>query len=66
VGDSREMAGIVEDILARRTRALFLNTAAATTAAPQVADILASDLDGPQRERQLKCFYRLAQSVSEH
>lgn len=62
----REMAGTVEDILARRTRALFLNTAAATTAAPQVADILASDLDGPQRERQLKCFYRLAQSVSEH
>jgi glycerol-3-phosphate dehydrogenase len=64
----REMARTVEDILARRTRASFLNTAAAITAAPRVADILASelDLDGPQRERQLKRFYRLAQSVCEH
>ncbi len=39
-----EMARTVEDILARRTRALFLDARAAIEAAPIVADILAREL----------------------
>lgn len=40
----REMARTVEDILARRTRALFLNAKAAIRMAPRVASILAKEL----------------------
>ncbi len=39
-----EMARSVEDVLARRTRALFLDARAAIDAAPVVADILAREL----------------------
>ena len=39
-----EMARTVEDILARRTRALFLNARAAVRMAPRVASILAKEL----------------------
>jgi glycerol-3-phosphate dehydrogenase len=39
-----EMARTVEDVLARRTRALFLNAKAALAMAQQVADILAVEL----------------------
>jgi glycerol-3-phosphate dehydrogenase len=39
-----EMARTVEDVLARRTRALFLNAKAAIRMAPRVASILASEL----------------------
>lgn len=39
-----EMARTVEDILARRTRALFLDAHAALAAAPEVARILAAEL----------------------
>ena len=39
-----EMARTVEDVLARRTRALFLNARAAETMAPDVARIMASEL----------------------
>ncbi|MBK7933288.1 MAG: glycerol-3-phosphate dehydrogenase/oxidase [Pyrinomonadaceae bacterium] len=39
-----EMAQTVEDVLARRTRALFLNTANAIEIAPLVAKIMASEL----------------------
>jgi glycerol-3-phosphate dehydrogenase len=39
-----EMARTVEDVLARRTRALFLNARAAAAMAPAVADILATEL----------------------
>ena len=39
-----EMARTVEDILARRTRALFLNARAAIRMAPQVAALLAQEL----------------------
>ena len=39
-----EMARRVEDVLARRTRALFLNTAAAVEMAPEVARIMAAEL----------------------
>ncbi|MGD0348513.1 MAG: glycerol-3-phosphate dehydrogenase/oxidase [Terracidiphilus sp.] len=40
-----EMARTVEDVLARRTRALFLDARAAIEAAPTVAGILARELD---------------------
>jgi glycerol-3-phosphate dehydrogenase len=39
-----EMARTVEDVLARRTRALFLNAKAAIRMAPKVASILAGEL----------------------
>jgi glycerol-3-phosphate dehydrogenase len=39
-----EMARTVEDVLARRTRALFLNAAAALQVAPTVAQLLAREL----------------------
>jgi len=39
-----EMARTVEDVLARRTRALFLNASAALEMAPAVAELLASEL----------------------
>ncbi|HLK65650.1 MAG TPA: FAD-dependent oxidoreductase [Bryobacteraceae bacterium] len=40
-----EMARTVEDVLARRTRALFLNARAAVSMAPRVADLLAIELE---------------------
>jgi glycerol-3-phosphate dehydrogenase len=40
----QEMARGVEDVLARRTRALFLNARAAMAMAPAVADLLAGEL----------------------
>jgi glycerol-3-phosphate dehydrogenase len=40
-----EMARSVEDVLARRTRALFLNAKAALRMAPRVASILAKELN---------------------
>ena len=40
-----EMARTVEDVLARRTRALFLNARAASQMAPEVASLLARELD---------------------
>ena len=39
-----EMALTVEDVLARRTRALFLNARAALRMAPRVADLMAGEL----------------------
>ena len=39
-----EMARTVEDVLARRTRALFLNSAAALKIAPVVAELMAAEL----------------------
>jgi glycerol-3-phosphate dehydrogenase len=39
-----EMARTVEDVLARRTRALFLNARAALEMAPAVADLMSSEL----------------------
>jgi glycerol-3-phosphate dehydrogenase len=38
------MARTVEDVLARRTRALFLNARASLEAAPEVARLLAREL----------------------
>ncbi len=40
-----EMARTVEDVLARRTRALFLNAHAAVRMAPRVAALLAKEID---------------------
>jgi glycerol-3-phosphate dehydrogenase len=57
-----EMARTVEDILARRTRALFLNAKSATRMAPRVANILAKEL-GKNEEwqaRQLEAFNQTA------
>jgi glycerol-3-phosphate dehydrogenase len=39
-----EMARSVEDVLARRTRMLFLNAKAALAAAPRAAELLAREL----------------------
>ncbi len=57
-----EMARTVEDALARRTRALFLNARAAVEAAPSVAESMAAELglDASWRERQLEAFNRVA------
>jgi glycerol-3-phosphate dehydrogenase len=41
----KEMARTVEDVLARRTRALFLNAKAAIRMAPRVAALLADELE---------------------
>lgn len=53
-----EMARTVEDVLARRTRALFLNARAAIAMAPRVAELLARELgqDGSWRTEQLRAF----------
>jgi len=46
-----EMARTVEDVLARRTRALFLNARAAIAMAPVVADLLGAELGWDQAGR---------------
>jgi glycerol-3-phosphate dehydrogenase len=58
----QEMARTVEDILARRTRALFLNARAALAMAPAVADLMASELgwDDVTRAKQLAAFREVA------
>jgi len=58
-----EMARTVEDILARRTRALFLNAKAALRMAPRVAGILAGELgrDELWQADQVKAFCQTAQ-----
>ena len=46
-----EMARTVEDVLARRTRALFLNARAAEAMAPEVARLMGGELgwDAPRQ-----------------
>lgn len=44
-GARREYARTVEDVLARRSRALFLNAGAALEVAPKVAELLAREFD---------------------
>lgn len=58
-----EMARTVEDVLARRTRALFLNARAAMDMAPQVAELMARELqrDEEWKAEQVKAFRDLAQ-----
>jgi glycerol-3-phosphate dehydrogenase len=63
-----EMARTVEDILARRTRALFLNARAALAMAPAVADLMASELewDDLTRTKQLSAFCDVASNYILH
>ncbi len=58
-----EMALTVEDALARRTRALFLNAQAAMDLAPKVAALMAQSLDrdAEWQEDQVKRFRKVAQ-----
>jgi glycerol-3-phosphate dehydrogenase len=57
-----EMARCVEDVLARRTRALILNAAASIEAAPLVARLVAAELgyDGAWQARQVSDYTALA------
>jgi len=57
-----EMARTVEDALARRTRALFLNAPAAAEMAPKVAELLARELgrDSAWRGEQVRQFHELS------
>ncbi len=57
-----EMARTVEDVLARRTRALFLNAKAATRMADRVAEILARELgrDAAWQRQQVDAFGQVA------
>jgi glycerol-3-phosphate dehydrogenase len=64
----QEMARTVEDMLARRTRALFLNARAALAMAPAVADLMASELgwDDAARAKQLAAFREVASGYLLH
>jgi glycerol-3-phosphate dehydrogenase len=57
-----EMARTVEDFLARRVRALFLNAAAASAMAPRVAELMAIELnrDEEWKKDQISKFHELA------
>jgi len=59
-----EMARTLEDVLARRTRALFLNAAAALEMAPIVAQLLARELawDDQKIHDQLSDFREVARN----
>ena len=61
-----EMARTVEDVLARRTRALFLDARAAIEAAPAVACLLAKELRKNEswRDHQVTAFTRARQRLS--
>lgn len=61
-----EMARSVEDVLARRTRALFLNCRAAILMAPRTAEIMAAELGRDERWRtdQVRDFNLLAKGYS--
>ena len=57
-----EMARTVEDVLARRTRALFLNARAAIAMAPRVAELMAKELgrDEAWQTKEVHIFQELA------
>lgn len=57
-----EMARTVEDVLARRTRALFLNARAAEEMAPAVAHLMGAELgwDASRESAEVSGFSRLA------
>ena len=60
----REMARTVEDVLARRTRALFLNAKAAIRMAPRVAELMARELQyaAAWQAQQLASFEEVARN----
>ena len=62
-GVREEMARTVEDILARRTRSLFLNAKAAIAMAPRVATLMAAELGMDERWTgdQVTAFSQMAQ-----
>jgi glycerol-3-phosphate dehydrogenase len=57
-----EMARTIEDVLARRTRALLLDSSAAVEAAPRVAEIMGRELhrDKVWQQQQIEAFRSLA------
>ena len=58
-----EMARTIEDVLARRTRALFLNARAAEAMAPAVARLMADrapDWDAARQSAEVTAFSELA------
>jgi glycerol-3-phosphate dehydrogenase len=59
-----EMARTVEDVLARRMRALFIDAEVALAAAPKVAELLTSELgrDAAWQADQIETFRKLAES----
>ena len=63
-GVREELARTVEDILARRTRALFLNAKAAVEMAPKVAALMAAELgmDLNWMEEQVAAFGQMARA----
>jgi glycerol-3-phosphate dehydrogenase len=63
-----EMARTIEDVLARRTRALFLNARAAQEMAPAVADLMAKELgwNEPERASQLAAFREVSSNYVLH
>src|SRR5580693_7657199 len=64
----REMARTVEDVLARRTRSLFLNARAALTMAPAVAELMARELRTGEawKSRQVAAFEAVARNYLLH
>ncbi len=62
----QEMARTPEDVLCRRTRALFLNARAALEAAPKVGSLMASELgrDATWESLQLAAFRQIARNFS--
>jgi glycerol-3-phosphate dehydrogenase len=63
-----EMARTVEDVLARRTRALLLDVAASIEAAPRVAELLAAELgrDKDWQRNQIAAYGQLAGTYIYH
>jgi glycerol-3-phosphate dehydrogenase len=61
-----EMARTIEDVLARRCRALFLNAAAARRMAPVVAQLMARELgrDTTWQQKQVEAFDALARNYT--
>jgi glycerol-3-phosphate dehydrogenase len=59
----RESARTVEDVLARRTRALFLDARVSMACAPRVAELMASELgrDAAWQEAQVAQYRAVAQ-----
>jgi len=64
----QEMAMTVEDVLARRTRALFMDAAAAIAASPLVAAIMAKELNKEKEwiTQQIKDFETIARQYLIH
>lgn len=65
---NQELARTVEDVLARRTRALFLNSASALAMAPAVAKLMAEELgrDEAWQQAQLAAFRDVARHYTAH